>query len=385
MDGKAGNTGAFFETEKRLFEITDTLETDVLKFVEPLNSAAQMERFFEALGKGEEANPRFAYLPKNPIFSHFTMDPEYVRIRKELGAIKIEDSGIGRLLNKKKNESLARMELVRSIGSAEFAKKAEGFYGMPGKKTVELASETIESAGDESDNKTVSSEKAAAALSSELSEKGIAWTVILDENISPNAVVLSHSGLLKIRGGTFFSEMDVKRLALHEIRTHIFRHLNGQLQPFRLFIEGPGIGWLKTEEGLAVVNESIFGLLHAEQMKNYAGRVLAVDFAMKNSFLETFKFLCDFFPQEQAYRLAQRAKRGMNDTSMPGAFTKDYFYFEGALEVMDFLREGGELEKLYYGKISLADVPELEGIPRLVKPKFLPKYPKNILEKAKFP
>jgi hypothetical protein len=190
---------------------------------------------------------------------------------------------------------------------------------------------------------------------------------------------------LKIRGGAFFSETDVRRLALHEIRTHIFRHLNGRLQPVRLFIEGPGIGWLKTEEGLAVVNESIFGLLHAEQMKNYAGRVLAVDFAMKNSFLETFRFLCDFFPQEQAYRLAQRAKRGMNDTALPGAFTKDYFYFEGALEVMDFLRKGGDLEKLYYGKISLEDVAELEGIPMLSKPKFLPKYPKNILEKAKFP
>ncbi|MEM0360113.1 MAG: DUF1704 domain-containing protein [Candidatus Diapherotrites archaeon] len=386
MNGKdVEPVSEFFEIEKRLFEITDGLETDVLKFVEPTNSVSQRKRFFEALAKGKEINPRFAYLPKNPVFSHFSMTPEYLQIRKELESIQIEDSGIGRLLNKRKNASLARMELVRSIGSEAFPEKAAEFYGLPSSETLKLAMETINSVKVNGSEKNISSKQAAEMLALELSSKKISWNVVLDENISPNAVVLAKSAVLKVREGAIFSESDLKRLALHEIETHIFRYLNGLRQPFRLFMEGSGGNWLKTEEGLAVVNEAVFGLLDGEQVKNYAGRVLAVDFAQKNSFFETFKFLCDFFPQEQAYRLAQRAKRGLNDTSLPGAFPKDYFYFEGALEVQDFLQKGGEIEKLYYGKISTTDVQELDGIPMLAKPEFLPKYPKNILEKARFP
>ena len=124
----------FFSLEKRIFEITDTLETDVLKFIEPTNSAMQRARFFEGVRKGNEPNPRYSYLPKNPVFSHFTIAPEYVSIRKELEAIEIEKSGIGRLLNKKKQELLSRMEFVRSIGSGEFSKKSKKFYGVPEKK-----------------------------------------------------------------------------------------------------------------------------------------------------------------------------------------------------------------------------------------------------------
>lgn len=374
----------FFALEKQIFEITDSLETDIIKFVEPTNAVSQKKRFFEALKKGEEVNPRFTYLPKNPIFTHFTITPEYLRIKRELEAIEIENSGVGRLLNKKKKESLARMEFIRSIGSSEFQKKSRDFYGKPDKKIVARAFEVINSKKNKREKKNIPSNKAGELISSELLKRKLDWNIVVDENISPNAIVLPKNKALKIRGLTMFSKADIRRLVVHEIETHIYRHLNGVQQPFRLFIEGPGIEWLKTEEGLAVINESIFGLLEEEQLRNYAGRVIAVDFARRNSFYQTYKYLSEFFTPAQAYQLTQRAKRGMNDTALPGAFTKDYFYFRGAIEVREFIENGGNLKQLYYGKISLEDVGELEGIPKLSKPKFLPKYPQKPIEKVKF-
>jgi len=374
----------FFGLEKRIFEITDELETDITKFVEPTNSITQRKRFFEGLRKGDEINPRFSYLPKNPIFAHFTITPDYLRIRKELEALDISNTGVGRLLNKKKKESLARMEFIRSIGSDEFSKKSKKFYGRPDKKTVSRAYKVLNSKEGKGEKKDVSSEKAAELLGKELRKRRLDWQVIVDENISPNAVVLCKSKVLKLRGAAVFSSADIRRLTIHEIETHIYRHLNGVQQPFRLFIEGPNIEWLKTEEGLAVINESVFGLLEEEQLKNYAGRVIAVDFARRNSFHQTFKYLEEFFQQAKAYQIAQRAKRGMNDTSQPGAFTKDYFYFEGALEVQKFVEKGGDLKQLYFGKISLKDMDDLGAVPKLSKPKRVPKYPKKLKEKAKF-
>ena len=374
----------FFGLEKKLFEITDALETDIIKFVEPTNSSQQKKRFFEGLRNGLEVNPRFSYLPKNPIFAHFTITPDYARIKRELEGIEIENSGVGRLLRKKKKESLDRMEFIRSIGSSEFGEKSKKFYGKPAKKTVSMAFQLLSSLESKEDKKTLPSEKAAGLLGRELRQRKLGWKVVLDENISPNAVVLPGHKVLKLREHSFFSLADIKRLTKHEIETHIYRHLNGVRQPFRLFIEGADALWLKTEEGLAVVNESIFGLIEKEQLRTYAGRTIAVDFARRNSFYQTFKYLREFFPEEKAYQITQRVKRGMNDTSQPGAFTKDYFYFEGALEVQAFIENGGDPRKLYYGKISLADVEELESIPKLVKPKYLPVYPKNIAERARF-
>jgi len=375
----------FFAIENKVFEITDALGTDIMKYVEPTNSVQQKKRFFDGLREGKEINPRFTYLPKNPIFAHFTITPEYIRVKRELEALEIEKSGVGKLLRKKRTESLARIEFIRSIGSDEFSNYSKKFFGKPEKKTVSHAYQLLSTLEGKEEKKTIPSEKAAKIMQAELGKRKLRdWRIVLDENISPNAVVLSGHKTVKLRDNIFFSNADLKRLALHEIETHVYRYTNGISQPFRLFIEGSDIDWLKTEEGLAVTNESIFGLIEEEQLRTYAGRTLAVDFARRNSFFQTFKYLKGFFHEDKAYQIAQRVKRGMNDTSKPGAFTKDYFYFEGALEVQAFIESGGNPRDLYYGKISLGDIEELAAIPKLVKPKRMPKYPRNYASKVRF-
>ena len=76
---------------------------------------------------------------------------------------------------------------------------------------------------------------------------------------------------------------------------------------------------------------------------------------------------------ERRWEQCVRVKRGFEDTSCLGAFTKDQVYFEGALRV---LREFRELDfrHLYCGRISLDDLAcaaELADLESIQMPRFL--------------
>jgi len=100
-------------------------------------------------------------------------------------------------------------------------------------------------------------------------------------------------------------------------------------------------------------------------LKSYAARVLAVETALNKSFRETYKFLEGLFDKEKAWDLAVRVKRGIKDTSKPGAFTKDIIYLKGFYEVNDFIKNQSGLHLLHYGKIGIQHallIPSIEGL-----------------------
>ena len=60
-----------------------------------------------------------------------------------------------------------------------------------------------------------------------------------------------------------------------------------------------------------------------------------------------------------------------------GGLVKDCIYLRGLLTVLDYLRNGGELEPLFVGKIAAKHIPivrELQSRHVLDPPKFLPRY-----------
>jgi hypothetical protein len=70
------------------------------------------------------------------------------------------------------------------------------------------------------------------------------------------------------------------------------------------------------------------------------------------SFIDTFRTLDRSFEfsQRTAYTIAMRTYRG-------GGLTKDAVYLRGLLQILKYLREGGDLEPLYIGKIASAHLP----------------------------
>lgn len=365
----------FLRKEKELFEIIDRLESDILKFVEPRNTSAQKARFFKELKRGSAYEPVFAYLPRNNLFTYFNLMPEYASIMKKLQELKFDETGFEKLLRKKRDETIKKIELVRAIGSEGFPEKSVAYYGKPNTKLVKKAFEVLERKPEGSNKKRFGSERVAEYLQNALNRKHLDWSIILDENMSANAIVLPAEKTIKIKANREYSMREMRRLSVHEIETHVYRHINASMQPYRLLLEGASIEWLETEEGLAVINEVLFKHSSDAIIREYAGRVVAIHFATKHSFYETFKHMNDYFPAEKAYELTQRAKRGC-PTAKPGAFTKDYFYFKGATMVKEFLEEGGTLRELYYGKLAISELETIREVPILKKPKHLPDYKK---------
>jgi len=365
----------FLSKEKELFEIIDRIETDILKFVEPVNSLAQREKFFEALRKGQEYNPVYSYLPRNILFTYFSLSHEYSQMIKKLKEFKFSENGLEKLLKSKRSETLKKIELVRAIGSETFPDRSIAYYGKPGKRLVKKAFEILGKKVQSDGIKKYDCVRAAAYLQNMLNRKGIEWKVRLDENMSANAMVLPAENTVKVNAGGQYSMKEMQRLFVHEVETHAYRHINASMQPFRLLIEGTSTQWLKTEEGLAATNEILFGKSSDALIREYAGRVVAIHFASKHSFFETFRHMREYFSDEKAYQLTQRAKRGC-PSAEPGAFTKDYFYFEGLNQIKRYVEEGGSLKELYYGKIALDELKTIKEAPVLKRPKYLPNYKK---------
>lgn len=96
---------------------------------------------------------------------------------------------------------------------------------------------------------------------------------------------------------------------------------------------------------------------------------------MRHSFAETVDYCRKLgMLLGAAFQTTLKVKRGLEDTSKKGAFTKDLVYFAGYLEIKDFVSKGGDIKNLYYGKYSLDDLELIKQVPYLVEPRLLPAF-----------
>jgi uncharacterized protein (TIGR02421 family) len=161
----------------------------------------------------------------------------------------------------------------------------------------------------------------------------------------------------------------------HEVGTHLLTYFNGRQQPLRQLYAGFA-GYEALQEGLAVLAEYLAGGLTLGRTRTLAARVAAVHAMVEGeSFAETFNMLhrqrgvC----AKTAFMTTLRVYRG-------GGLTKDYLYLRGLRDLLEYLRQGHDLEPLYVGKISLEHVPLVQELRRrgLVQPPaLLPRFWKD--------
>jgi hypothetical protein len=129
-----------------------------------------------------------------------------------------------------------------------------------------------------------------------------------------------------------------------------------------------------TEEGLAVVNEERMGYIDAQRNRVFAGRVLAALRALAGSFLDVYREQRDHgFTHDEAFVITTRVKRGLTDSARPGGYIKDQVYLWGRLLIEEYVLSGGDLSRLYVGKISLDHLPVVREL-GLRPPRYIP-YP----------
>ena len=344
-------------------ELDNLLQTlaeavDILDYVTPLNNSQEKRKFLSS----DSYTPHFEY-------KELEYDPS--EIIEKIKSINIPDDALGQLYTKKRDEALLMVEMMENRGDDAFIQEASSkIYGIPSEKLVEKADKLLLEIKPVESIKDISAEEVKIALEKALKDYNIDdWAVGYSEKKLTN--VYPAEKMIKLNKNRKFSKAGVNKLIVHEIGGHIFRGANGYEQELKIFATGLP-GYLSIEEGLSLYCESVTGNINPGTMQNYAGRVIAVDSVLKGlNFKECFDKLRDYeLTEDDAWNLTVRAYRG-------GGFIKDHVYLEGYEKVKDFVDSGGDLKRLYVGKVGISDLPlvkELldEGI--LKKAKYLPSF-----------
>lgn len=323
----------------------------------------------------KEENTKFLLNPSyNPQFEYKTLSFDPNNLYSRLKRLEFPDSPIGILWEKKADEIIRKIQLLEVRDTPEFTEKSIALYGGPDERLVAEALREIHFMPEEfkASGKTFTAKEAKKIFEKAILDYGLkGWRVILKEDLVSDAIAGKENTIL-IREKATFSEDRLKGTIAHEIETHAFTAMNGALQPYKIFQRGLA-DYLTTEEGLAVYNQELTE--SSETIKKYwpASSVIGIYEAMKGSFTDVYQKIVELgFGAERAWRVALKAKRGLGDTSQPGAFTKDFVYYKGFKMIKAFVAKGGDLRKLYYGKINLDDLEIVKKVKGLKSPMYLP-------------
>jgi hypothetical protein len=321
-----------------------------LGHLEPLNSAEEKAK----VGADPRYNPVFRYAPQ-PI-------EQLKRTLEQLESLQIDPKGVGQFFLEARDYLCGRLRLRIHIGVDHEWQKP--LYPMATPQVVLLARSLLSGRQNtDRQNKPFGAEHAVRMISARLLQYRITnWQVILKPNISATNTD-SANRVVSIRGDATYTLEDLKRLVVHEVDTHVLRAVNGYSQPYSIFAVGAVPSYLMTEEGLAVVNEERMGYVDVPRTRLFAGRVLAATRALRGSFREVYGELRDYgFSHDEAWVTTRRVKRGLGDTAAPGGFIKDHLYLWGRLQVEQYVLGGGDLSKLYLGKIALEHLPRVHEL-----------------------
>lgn len=353
------NVKAFENNQKEFEKLLHSIDKK-LPFLgmNPVNEASEKKKFF----KQADYNPVFKYRKPSSCDKLF----------RKIDDIELAQDPISRLLMQKLEKFKRTNAMVQNLGKPEFTFFSKGIFDKPSQELVAKAYEILK-LNPEGEENIISSKRVLKEMKKVLRSLGLKDWKVSYKNMTANAAVISSKKTVYVKKKAKFSKDFLKRIVVHEIGTHVFRALNGEKQPYRIFFTGLP-NYLGTEEGIAVNIEEMHCCLRTNTLRAYAGRVLAVNLSLQKGFRDVFNNLKEHFNDDFAWRLTLRAKRGLTDTSKPGAYTKDYLYLDGYYKVKKFLEENGEqgLKKLYYGRIDVEQIPLISQLEGLKEPEFLP-------------
>lgn len=347
----------FYEIDHKIINIDNKIK--LLYHLRPINLESEKIKFFN----DTDYNPEFEY--PQPKF-------DTIELLEEIRKIETDSSPLGKIYNEKKEEIINKINLLESIDEDNFTNYSIKLYGQPTPEEYEKCKNLIATSKRVEKKNTVSTVEAKLKFEEAFKKYGLSkWKVKIKEELVSNCVAGKNNSLF-IKKNSTFTEDRIEELIIHEIETHILTAENGKLQPYEIFNRGLA-NYLTTQEGLAMYNvENQRNQKFTENTKAL-GHVVAIYESMTNSFSKVYTKLINLgFTKDQAFRSAVKAKRGFNDTSKHGAFTKDYIYFKGYFEVKKFIEEGGKIEDLYLGKFDISDYEIIKNINGIKPAKLLP-------------
>lgn len=193
---------------------------------------------------------------------------------------------------------------------------------------------------------------------------------------------------IKINSQASFSELDLQVLEVHEGWVHVGTTMNGRAQPWATWLSVGSPRITATQEGLAILIETLTFSSYPDRARRISDRVIAIDQAEQGAdFLQVYRYFIDNgLSEHDSYIIAQRTFRGGNVRG-GSCFTKDISYVKGFVETVNFIRSAilsgvpEILPMLFVGKVSLDDIPTLftkaeDGL--IKRPAYLPSMFKDL-------
>lgn len=357
-------------TDRILLQLDEELM--LLKYLKPINLHEERRRL-----EGDRGY--------SPVFLYPPLPDDLSGMEKRLSGLQTDESPLGSLLEKKKRELLTRISLFRARGDTRaFTQASHALFGAPRTDLLSSAAAYLRArpACDLPcpDDKMLSAEDAAKRFEEALAKYGLHdWHVVIRVAMVADCAVGWKR--LFVRKGARFSPEHAESLVAHEIETHILTAENGDQQPFDIFRRGFA-NYLDTQEGLATFNQNRVLSPYHEKRYGPARGVLAVAYALDHPFIDTRRYLEEDlgYVPAKALTKAIELKRGLRDTSEPGSFTKGLVYYRGLRAVESFVAGGGDVRRLYLGKVALEDLETAEQVEGVKPPILIPAY---IREKEK--
>jgi uncharacterized protein (TIGR02421 family) len=359
---------AVWEVDKKLADIGS--QFDFLLMVTPINFNAAWLQF-----------RKFKFQKTPGLFYRLRpVDPAVLKRKLyDVPIERVEDPVLGNLFREKRAETARKLTMLEDRNTRQFLYSNIQLYGKVDDALYLLAQKILSNVQPHSRNGTKGSSLNAfqfAALAQREIEGYKEVYGDLDAQVQVRSDVV---GLLVTQGNLLISdtlnirESRAEALIQHEVGTHVLTYHNGKAQPLCM-LRGGLPGYEELQEGLAVLAEYLVGGLSKPRLRLLAGRVIAARMVIEGaSFIETFRSLnIDYgFERKTAFNVTVRIHRG-------GGLTKDAIYLRGLVQLVEYLKNGGDLESLYIGKLALEHIPIIRELQwrqvlhaQPLRPKFL--------------
>ncbi|MBZ0184833.1 MAG: flavohemoglobin expression-modulating QEGLA motif protein, partial [Candidatus Obscuribacterales bacterium] len=303
---------------------------------------------------------------RNPVFTYRPTQIDFARAKRRLFQIpveSVEDPTLSYLFCNQQ-QAIERMFLMlEDINTKRFLYGSLSLYGEPDDELAAISKDILRilpgKTGAQLSGQYVEGKDFAQLAEAEIAH----YASIYKEVKSPvevrsdlSAIMVSHGRLL-IGSDTRVPIIRVEATLAHEVGVHLVTYWNGRAQPFRqLHVGLPGFE--EVQEGVAVLAEYLAGGLTNNRLRTLAARVVAVDSMLKGaSFVEVFRQLTRDYGLGEgvAFDNIVRAFRG-------GGMTRPAIYLRGLVWILDYLRNGGDLDLLTCGKIGAWHVPIIQEL-----------------------
>lgn len=337
-----------------------------------INSQVKLLSHFRPRNLAQEISKFKADNSYNPQFIYKNSNEEISQLKQELLKIKPQDDVLGQLFNEKIEEIKLQMDLILARGSKDFTEISSRLFGSPTQQDHQDILENKKAIFKKSNRQYTSLELQAMFEEMLKYYRLENWRVIIKKNLLSKCIT-NKSRRIFIKNDCLFSEDRARALVIHEIETHLLTAENGLKQQYKLFNVGFA-NYLPTQEGLAIYNVCASDQTNSDDA-NSNSLADAIYLANQLSFADLYQSLRNKkLTRHSALNIAIRVKRGLTDTSLPGALTKDYCYYSGKKIVQEFVKSGGDLSELYLGKFSIKDLPLIKQIADPLIPPILPKW-----------